>query len=53
MLEEFDAAAMLKNQQFEHDHTDQFEPIEKQLLEQRILEMESLLRAVVHENTNL
>ena len=53
MIEEFDVAAVIESQQFEHDHTDQFEPTEKQLIEQKMLEIESLLRAVVHDNTNL
>ena len=53
MLEGFDPTAMLENPQFEHDHTDQFEPMEKQMIDQRMLKMESRLRAVVHENTNL
>ena len=53
MLEEFDPTTMLDNPQLEHDHDDQFEPTEKNLIEQRMLEMESLLYAVVHENTNL
>ena len=53
MLEEFNASATLENQQFEHNHTDQFESTEKQLFEQRMLEIESLLCAVGPENTNL
>ena len=53
MLAEFDPTAMLENPQIEQDHDDQFEPTEKYLIEQRMLEMESLLRAVVHENMNL
>ena len=53
MVEEFDTAAVIESQQFEHDHTDRFEPTEKQILKQRLLDMESLLGAVVHNNTNL
>ena len=53
MLEEHAANAVLENQQVEHDQIDQFDSVEKQVFEQRMLEMESLLRAVVHENTNL
>ena len=44
---------MLENQQLEHDHSDQLKCVEKQAFEHRMLEMESLLRAVVHENSNL
>ena len=53
MLEEHAANAVLENQQVEHDQINQFDSVEKQVFEQKMLEMESLLRAVVHENTNL
>ena len=53
LLEEVDRATLVENQQFEHDHPDQFEYVEKQAFEQQMLEMESLLRAVVHDNNNL
>ena len=53
LLEEIDGTTLLENQQFEHDHPDQFQSAEKQAFEQRMLEMESLLRAVVHDNNNL
>ena len=53
LKEELDGTTLLENQQFEHDQPDQFESVEKQAFEQRILEMESLLRAVVPEDTNL
>ena len=53
MLEEHAANAVLENQQVEHDQIDQFDSMEKQAFKQMILEMESLLRVVVHENTNL
>ena len=53
LLEEVDGATLVENQQFEHDHPDQFESVEKQAFKQRMLEMESLLRAVVHDNNNL
>ena len=53
LMEEIDRTTLLENQQFEHDHPDQFESVEKQAFEQRMLEMESLLRAVVHDNSNL
>ena len=53
MLEEHDVNVVLENQQIKHKQIDQFDPMEKQVFEQRMLEMESLLRAVVHENTNL
>ena len=52
LLEEIDGTTLLENQQFEHDHPDQFQSAEKQAFEQRMLEMESLLRAVVHDNNN-
>ena len=53
MIEEVDTAAIIEDQQFKNDHIDQFEANEKQLFEQRLLEMESLLCVVVHDNTNL
>ena len=53
LLEEIDGTTLLENQQFEHDHPDQFQSAEKQAFEQWMLEMESLLRAVVHDNNNL
>ena len=53
LIEEEDGTTLLENQQFEHDHPDQFESVEKHAFEQRMLEMESLLRAVVHDNSNL
>ena len=53
LIEEADGTTLLENQQFEHDHLDQFEFVEKQAFEQQMLEMESLLRAVVHDNSNL
>ena len=54
MMEEFDPMTLLENQQtLEPDHVDQFEPTEKEEFERRMLEMESLLRAVIHDNTAL
>ena len=53
ILEEYDAAALLEDQPIKHDRANHFDPTKKQAIEQRMLEMESLLRAVVHKNTNL
>ena len=33
MLEEHDTATVLENQQIEHDHIDQFDPMDKQVFE--------------------
>ena len=54
MMEEFDPTTLLENQQtLEPDHADQFEPTEKEEFEHWMLEMESLLRTVIYDNTAL
>ena len=53
MVDKVDAAVIIEDQQFENDHTDHLEPTKKQMIKQRMVEMKSLLHAVVHENTNL
>ena len=53
MVDEVDTAAIVEEEQFENDHTDHFDLTEKQVFDQRLPKMESLVRVTVHDNTNL
>ena len=54
LVDEIDTTIIVGEEQFEDDHTNHHLALtEKQMFEQRMLEMESLFRAVVHDNTNL
>ena len=53
MVDEIDVTAIVRDEQYEDDHSDHVMLIEKQILEWRLLEMESLVHVVVHDNSNL
>ena len=52
--DELDVATKVEKEQYKDDQTDQhFAFGEKQIFEQMMLKMESLVRVVVHDNINL
>ena len=52
MVDEINAAAIIGDKQFEDDHPDHVNLTKKQILDQRLLEIKSLVCAVVHDNSN-
>ena len=53
MVDEINTATIIEDEQFENDLTDHLDLTKKKIFEQRLLKMESLVRAVMHDNTNL